>query len=53
MTQNDFVVITGKIQPHKNCGYCGKPVKAYKNSRKCDGWHWHRKCWTTFLTAGR
>jgi hypothetical protein len=31
------------------CGMCGKPVIPYKFSKKCDGWHWHKKCWRDFL----
>lgn len=32
-----------------DCGLCGKPVKPYHCSLKCDGWHWHQKCWRDFL----
>lgn len=45
--------ITGKNQKHKRCGMCGKPVVPYRFSRKCDGWHWHKKCWREFLSPGR
>lgn len=32
------------------CAICGKRVKPYNCSLKCDGWHWHHKCWHNFLT---
>lgn len=39
----------GKRQLHRRCGLCGRAVKPYRFSRKCDGWHWHRACWRRFL----
>lgn len=34
-----------------DCGLCGKRVRPYNNSLKCDGWHWHKACWFNFLTG--
>lgn len=39
-----------RMQDHRRCGQCGKHVRPWRGSRKCDGWHWHRKCWADFLT---
>ena len=42
-------IIGAKRQPHRHCGLCGRSVRIYNGSRKCDGWHWHKKCWRAFL----
>lgn len=40
-------------QKHRRCGMCGRHVSPWKGSLKCDGWHWHRKCWIEFLTGAK
>lgn len=37
-----------KVTGDFRCGMCGKKVKPYNCSLKCDGWHWHSKCWKDF-----
>lgn len=34
-----------------DCGLCGKPVKPRRNGKKADGWHWHHRCWLSFLKS--
>lgn len=33
-----------------DCGMCGKRVRPYRFSKKCDAGIWHKQCWRKFLT---